>query len=67
MAEEKPHDPQEAPKSRPEPAGPGPAVYGGQWGRSGKQNDPEGLGKVDRPGRIETPNDEAPGAGEEGN
>jgi hypothetical protein len=45
-------DPEE-PKSRPEPP-PGPSVYGGQWGESGKQNT-EGAGKTDRPDKIKPP------------
>ena len=47
-------DPEE-PKSRPEPP-PGPSVYGGQWGESGKQNT-EGTGQSDRPGKIDTPDE----------
>lgn len=45
MAEEKP-------KSRPEPKRPGPSVYGGEWGSAGKQGDPAGQGKSDRPDKI---------------
>lgn len=57
MADPKP------PKSRPEPRKPDPSVYGGRWGGSGKQGDPPGQGKVDRPERVE-PSKEKPGAGE---
>lgn len=42
------------PQSRPEPAAPGPAVYGGQWGEAGKQN-PKPKGEPDRPARIKVP------------
>jgi hypothetical protein len=45
----------EEPQSRPEPAKPGPSVYGGQWGEAGKQNDPAEKGEPDRPGRIKVP------------
>ena len=48
MAEEKP-------QSRPEPASPGPSVYGGQWGDAGKQNKPAEKGAPDRPARIKVP------------
>lgn len=54
--------PNEPPKSRPEPpAAPAPpqpaespSPYGGQWGKSGKQN-PEPKYHIDRPDRIEPP------------
>jgi len=56
----------EKPESRPEPPTPKePSVYGGQWGQSGKQSEPEGVRETDRPDKIEVP-DEKPGAGEEG-
>ena len=44
----------EKPQSRPEPATPGPSVYGGQWGGAGKQN-PQEKGAPDRPTRIKVP------------
>jgi hypothetical protein len=53
----------EKPQSRPEPAAPGPSVYGGQWGGSGKQN-PKETGKRDRPGQIKVPR-ESEGEGTE--
>lgn len=46
------------PESRPEPpipSGERPSVYGGEWGRSGKQNETEEKGRRDRPKPIETP------------
>lgn len=54
------------PKSPPTPAPPkDPAVYGGQWGPGDEQH-PQDKGEPDRPDKIESPNDEAPGAGELG-
>lgn len=52
----------EKPQSRPEPAHPAsPSVYGGQWGKSGKQSEAD-RGEEDRPEPIETP-DEPQGTG----
>lgn len=56
-----PDDPK-PPESRPEPP-PERNVYGGQWGGAGKQGVPDGEGKVDRPGRVKTP-DESHGEGD---
>jgi hypothetical protein len=42
-----------------------PSVYGGRWGPGDEQN-PQDKGKPDRPGKIKPPNDDPPGAGEQG-
>ena len=56
---------EDEPKSRPEPATPGPSVYGGQWGVAGKQN-PADKGQPDRPARIEVPHEGEGQGGDEG-
>jgi len=47
----------EKPQSRPEaPANPAErSVYGGQWGSSGKQGEPDDRGRADRPQPIKPP------------